>query len=555
MKRLSPVVCRTLFALFICIPAFWINSVLIGSPIWTIGLFAAAILAALAKQIPAVPRLLVFVVSSGAALLITNAGGWIAVYFITIALLFGVSAIYRQPNAAAKLVAVGFGVAVAFILAEIGAGLLIGRSEAKAAALSSPTPVPPTALLPTIVPTVPLVTVIPTLAPTTTREPAGPTTTPVPNRPAAGYGQVDFLTDGGQAAWSNMTGYGPRVNSKAHAYMYAQDGSLVYDTYPEFNGKGYRGPEAAYDKPADVYRILIIGDSFVEAVQVDYEQTFYARLIKQLAQKNTDKRRFEVVALGRVGWGTLQEYIYYQAEGVKYHADLVLLMFYINDVADNDPAFFYPGINNTNFDYVFEGDAVRLIDTNHQALPPNAARHLYNALPPLLQALNTARLLVRAFDSPAKIITPGGVLTRVHPQFYIYVKQPEVEGYAEGWRRTAWALTHFASATKANGSAFAVVSIFIGAEMIQNVAGWFPEQVRGWQWNADLPDQKLAGILAGSGAALIRTRSTFEQVASQAGSEVYKLLFIPEDGHFNARGHETTAGLIYDWLIELKIVQ
>ncbi len=529
---------------------------MIGATVWTIGLFAAVIITAFAKRIPALPRLFAFIVISGAALLIANAGGWSALYLVTIVLLFGVGAIYRQPNAAAKLAAVGFGVMVAFILAEIGAGLLISRSEAKAASLSSPTPAPPATFTPTrAAPTEQLPTVPPTLAPTSTREGAEPSVTPTPNRPAAGYGQVDFLTDGGQAAWSNLTGYGPRVNSKAHAYMYAQDGSLVYDTHPEFNGKGYRGPEATYEKPDDVYRILIIGDSFVEAVQVDYEQTFYARLIKQLAQKNTDKRRFEVVAMGRVGWGTLQEYIYYQAEGIKYHADLVLLMFYINDVADNDPAFFYPGINNTNFDYVFEGDTVRLVDTNQQALPPNTARRLYNALPPLLQGLNTARLLVRAFDPPARIVTPGGVLTRVHPQFYIYVKQPEVEGYAEGWRRTAWALTHFASATKANGSAFAVASIFIGAEMIQNVAGWFPEQVRGWQWGPDLPDQKLAGILTGSGAVLIRTRPTFEQVASQEGTQVYNLIFIPEDGHFNARGHEITAGLIYDWLVAQKIVQ
>jgi lysophospholipase L1-like esterase len=336
--------------------------------------------------------------------------------------------------------------------------------------------------------------------------------------------------------------------------MLDADGHLVYDTTVEFNSKGARGPEVSYDKPEDVYRILIIGDSFVEAIQVDYAQTFYALLQDELAQHNTPARRYEVVALGRTGWGTLQEYLYYHVEGHKYNADLVILLFYINDVADNYPRFFYPGINNTNFDYVFEGDGVQIVDTNRAPLPPNAPRKLYNALPKFLRETNLARLYVRLGDPPPPVLTPGGVMTRVHPQFYIYVTDPEPEGYDEGWWRTERALTLLANDVHQDGGQLVVVPVFIGAEFIQNVSGWFPEIVAGWQWDDGLPEKRLSAILDDLPAALVPTRPVYEAYAQSIGGQVYDLIFLPEDRHFNALGHQLTKDTIYNYLVEQGIV-
>ncbi len=344
------------------------------------------------------------------------------------------------------------------------------------------------------------------------------------------------------------------MNARARAYMLDADGRLVYDTLVEINGKGARGPEVDYAKPDDVYRILIIGDSFVEALQVDYEQTFYALLQAELAKHNTPEQTYEVVALGRTGWGTLQEYLYYHVEGYKYQPDLVIVLFYINDVADNYPSFFYPGINNTNFEYVFEGDSVRIVDTNNEPLPPNAPRRLYNALPTLLRKTNLARLYVRLGDPPPPVLTPGGVMTRVHPQFYIYVTDPKPEGYDEGWRRTARALELLADETQQNGSQLVVVPVFIGAEFIQGVSGWFPDLVAGWQWDDGLPEERLGDILDDLPATLVPTRPTYEAYAQSAGGQVYDLIFLPEDRHFNTLGHRLTKDAIYNYLVEQGIV-
>jgi lysophospholipase L1-like esterase len=366
--------------------------------------------------------------------------------------------------------------------------------------------------------------------------------------------RIDWLEDGGEPEYVDLTGSAPRINSVGHAYEYDENGDLVYDHIIEFNSQGSRGPEVSYAKPEDVYRILLIGDSFVEAVQVDYAQTFGALLQETLAAHNTDARRYQVVSIGRTGWGTLQELLYYRHEGRRFQADLVILSFYINDVADNLPSVFYPDRNNTNYDFVFEDDDVRIIDTNQEPLPPNQARRVYNALPTFLQQSNTARLLIRLLDPPTPVLTPGGVLTRVHPQWYIYVTEPEPEGYAEAWQRTALGLRLLAADVAADGAQLAVMPIFVGAEMVQNVSGWFPELVEGWQWDDSLPETRLTEILADSPAALVQTRPAYEAYAAAQDGQVYNLLYLRGDGHFNSAGHAVTAQLLYDWLLESGIV-
>jgi hypothetical protein len=567
---------RFLFALLLTVPFFWLNSVLLNVPIWNVVLISASVVgcihdtqwrrvAALQSISLLVWRVMIFAILMTIPIIITGHvlpgdAPLHAVYLITLSILFGLSLLYQQPNAAAKIASIMFGLMMALIMTEIGAGIILNRLEhpvvktadqakqQSQAAQPTSTALPPSA---TLLPVTPTATITPTIGPSPT---PAPTATPEPPRPIAGIGYLDFSVDNGEPEWGPLTGYGPRINSVARAYMYDNNGKLVYDNHITFNGKGYRGPEIPYDKPHDVYRILLIGDSFVEAVQVDYPDTFGALLQTELAKHNTDKRKFEVVAQGRYGWGTLQEYLYYVNEGYKYHADLVILSFYINDVADNDPAFFYPNINNTNFDYSFDGDTVKIVDTNKQVLPPRIGRKLYNALPQMLQGTNIARLAVRLSDPPPQVVTPGGVLTRVHPQFYIFVKSPPIEGYDEAWRRTTWGLTHFAQAVQKNGGKFAVMPIFIGSEMVKNVSNWFPDLVKGWQWDDTLPDQKLNAALSGQPATIIPTRPRYESYAKEMGSEVYKLIFLPEDGHFNKLGHQLTADVLYQWLISQGVI-
>ena len=107
---------------------------------------------------------------------------------------------------------------------------------------------------------------------------------------------------------------------------------LDYALIERTNSKGLHDVEHEYKRDPGVFRILVLGDSFMEAYSVPLEESLTRRLSAALAD-----RRVEVINLGVGGYGTLQELIYLREEGLKYHPDLVLLGFYAgNDIYDNN---------------------------------------------------------------------------------------------------------------------------------------------------------------------------------------------------------------------------
>ncbi|MDH3981204.1 MAG: hypothetical protein OEU91_11905, partial [Gammaproteobacteria bacterium] len=103
-----------------------------------------------------------------------------------------------------------------------------------------------------------------------------------------------------------------------------------------YNSNGWRDIEHAVDKPDGVTRILVLGDSFMEAYSVPFEDSLPARL-QQLAGRGG--QQIEVINLGVAGYGTLQEYLVYRDHGKQYQPDIVLLGFYVaNDVRNNSNA-------------------------------------------------------------------------------------------------------------------------------------------------------------------------------------------------------------------------
>ena len=81
--------------------------------------------------------------------------------------------------------------------------------------------------------------------------------------------------------------------------------------------------------------MLALGDSYLEAAQVQAPETAAARLEVLLGQAMSPP--VEVINAGVFGYGTAQELILLDEEGVKYQPDLVLLFFcHCNDIANNN---------------------------------------------------------------------------------------------------------------------------------------------------------------------------------------------------------------------------
>lgn len=103
-----------------------------------------------------------------------------------------------------------------------------------------------------------------------------------------------------------------------------------YSSEVEVNSQGWPDIEHSFEKPKGVYRILILGDSFVENFQVPFEERFFRRLQDKLGN------RFEIIAMGRGNTGTAQQYLMLGEYGLKYKPDLIIQLFLTaNDVKNN----------------------------------------------------------------------------------------------------------------------------------------------------------------------------------------------------------------------------
>ena len=115
---------------------------------------------------------------------------------------------------------------------------------------------------------------------------------------------------------------------------------MEYDVEVVINSDGLRDVQrATLDKPPGVFRILLLGNSYVEGLRVPLEQTFGKVLEQQLNAGAPVGRRFEVIPAGVSGWGTDQELLWLREHGAAYQPDLVLLAFFPgNDFQNNSEA-------------------------------------------------------------------------------------------------------------------------------------------------------------------------------------------------------------------------
>ena len=91
------------------------------------------------------------------------------------------------------------------------------------------------------------------------------------------------------------------------------------------NSKGFRDYE--HQTLKNGFRILGLGDSYFVGHEVSFEDSFLRQLEKSLS--------VEVVKMAVVNYGTVQERLLWEEEGIHYQPDLVILGVYVgNDLTD-----------------------------------------------------------------------------------------------------------------------------------------------------------------------------------------------------------------------------
>lgn len=99
------------------------------------------------------------------------------------------------------------------------------------------------------------------------------------------------------------------------------------------NSLGFRDRDYAVPRPALVFRIACLGDSFTLGQGV-HGRDVYAKVLESLLEKRGPTPiRFEVINCGRSGYHSGNERVCYEREASRYQAQMVILQVYTNDFA------------------------------------------------------------------------------------------------------------------------------------------------------------------------------------------------------------------------------
>ncbi len=109
------------------------------------------------------------------------------------------------------------------------------------------------------------------------------------------------------------------------------------EAYVRINSDGLRDQEHAITKPANTFRIAVLGDSYSEAFSVSLEEAFWSVMARKLQEcESLRGKQLEVINFGVSGYGTAQELLTLREKVWKYSPDLVLLAVTTNnDITDN----------------------------------------------------------------------------------------------------------------------------------------------------------------------------------------------------------------------------
>jgi lysophospholipase L1-like esterase len=326
-------------------------------------------------------------------------------------------------------------------------------------------------------------------------------------------------------------------------------GARVTYVRPEYtvevaiNGHGLRDRERAYGRVPGTFRVLALGDSFIEAYSVPFEASVTALLEGALAG---DGCPAEVINAGTSGYSTDQEYLYYTREGVRYAPDVVVVFFHYNDLLHNVYERYYrqpkPRLE------VADGE-VRL--ANYPVPPPPPAAP---AGPPRPRKGSLAwywvreRLMLgapRAFDLLARtgMWEPLGGDTP-SDELGAFAKRRSWEmQYA--WRVTDRILEALARQVESAGSRLVVA--YVPARMEVSDRDWelsrLRYELREDRWDRRLVWNRLARSAESGGFPVLDLTDALRRADGRFRSTYYW-----RDGHWNERGHRVAAAELARWL-------
>lgn len=332
-----------------------------------------------------------------------------------------------------------------------------------------------------------------------------------------------------------------------------------YEAFERINSVGIRGPDYPREKPAGVFRIVVLGDSFAEGYTVDLEDLFSEVLQRELVRVLPD-RAVEVINLGTGGYSTDQEYLAFLETGRHYDPDLTVLVFVPNDVMDNTRERSWRGFKPR---FLLEDGELAL--TGVPVPEPRPAVRVEGTED--AEGLEALKGWMWARSKVYRLVSDR--IKRVHGLHQLAIRlgvaeppAPEPEGgpgippvlrpfrldYDEedrsAWRLTEALLGALDREVTAAGSDFMILYAPLAATVEdQRWAATLRQYgLERGEWNRDRPAEVLAELATRIGIDFVDPSDAFRRSVASGGPRLYW----ERDGHWNVEGNRAAGMLLAD---------
>jgi hypothetical protein len=353
--------------------------------------------------------------------------------------------------------------------------------------------------------------------------------------------------------WEPDAVLGVKLIPGDHGWWTQEDREFVVPV--QINRQGLRDVEHEYAKAPDVFRVLVIGDSFVEAMHVPLDATF-GRLLEQQLNVDGAARHVEVVSAGVSGYGTASELLYFQHHGKRYQPDLVVLSFYPgNDVKNNSPSL----EDTLKPVYAADGALERVVGEAPKKRPHGwrglvARSKAYHYLRQLLLVRHPqlAHSLIRHGLLKGDAVRTAGEHDGIPVDYGVYAATVQPD-WQDAWQHTERLLTGLQEAVAASGAQFAVAVIGTRDQVYprswQEIVSAHP-RMHTESWDLDGPQHRVERWCAARGVPCLALAPAFRETAAHGGDPLY----FRHDGHWTVAGHRLAANAIRDFLEQHRLV-
>ena len=330
----------------------------------------------------------------------------------------------------------------------------------------------------------------------------------------------------------------------------ARSVSQDYDVEIATNSAGFHDIEHRLQKPPDVYRIVMLGDSFMEAVQVPVGQGF-AQQLQGALQGWLNEKRVEVINLGISGTGPAQYLQVLKARGLAYRPDLVIMAVHPgNDFFDS-----YRPLSGSVTKPYFELDPtgeLRYIPPQTKAVGVTLSPLLRRSALLMLMRKAITRMSIEAWFGRWGFLSPSYAVASVQPNhvlpvdWYVYVIDPPYP-WPGAYRITLRTIEESKKLAEQHGAGFLVMLIPPTAaieDRWQEALAPYPGSDH-LKLDFDLPSKAVRRLGKESDFHVIDFVESFRKTYQHD-----RLSYAwPHDGHWNARGHQQAAQVVSSFLL------